>query len=331
MNQTALAPDHLSDDDALRDLQQRLLTWYRTHQRDLPWRRTRDPYRVLVSEVMLQQTQVERVIPKYHEFLDCFPTIEALAAAPTAEVIRIWSGLGYNRRAVNLQRTAQVVVEEYGGVMPREVDELMRLPGIGRYTAGAVACFAYEQDVGFCDTNIRRVLHRLCFGPEVPEPLATDRELEALADRLVPAGEGYDWNQGIMEFGAIHCTSRKPACVVCPLQRHCRAYPGILSALAAAPQRDGRRREEPFIGSSRYYRGRVIEALRALPSGQAIDLAALGPQVRDDFAPEHIPWLRELVDGLERDGLAQLQVAEDAPGYDASDPDDVSALLVRLP
>jgi len=318
-----------SDDQQLADLQQRLLAWYRAHRRDLPWRRTRDPYRVLVSEVMLQQTQVERVIPKYHEFLERFPTIEALAAAPTAEVIRVWSGLGYNRRAVNLQRAAQAVVERHGGVMPRDVDELQALPGIGRYTAGAVACFAYEQDVGFVDTNIRRVLHRLFYGPEVPTPRATAREIQALADRVVPAGEGYDWNQGLMEFGAVHCTARKPLCVFCPLQAHCRAYPAIQTALAEAPATT--RREEPFTGSSRYYRGRVIAALRELPPGEAIDLAALGPRVRDDFGPEHLAWLREVVAGLERDGLAC--VAEERAEYDASNPDagDPARVRVRLP
>lgn len=138
------------------DLQTALLTWFAENARDLPWRRTRDPYRVLVSEVMLQQTQVDRVIPKYEAFLAAFPTVEALAAAPTAEVIRLWAGLGYNRRAVNLQRAARAVVEERGGLFPHEVEELLRLPGIGPYTAGAVACFAFEQDVAFVDTNIRR-------------------------------------------------------------------------------------------------------------------------------------------------------------------------------
>ena len=221
-----------SDDQQLADLQQRLLAWYRAHRRDLPWRRTRDPYRVLISEVMLQQTQVERVIPKYHEFLERFPTIEALAAAPTAEVIRVWSGLGYNRRAVNLQRAAQAVVERHGGVMPRDVDELQALPGIGRYTAGAVACFAYEQDVGFVDTNIRRVLHRLFYGPEVPTPRATAREIQALADRVVPAGEGYDWNQGLgVRRGPLH--RAQAALRLLP-------PPGALSRLPGDPDGPGR-------------------------------------------------------------------------------------------
>src|SRR5581483_4865161 len=147
-------------------IQAALLEWFAAAGRDLPWRHTRDPYRIMVSEIMLQQTQVDRVIPKYHAFLAAFPTLEALAAAPTAEVIRAWSGLGYNRRAVNMQRTARAVLEEHGGQFPRDLPALLRLPGIGPYTAGAIACFAFEQDVGFMDTNIRRVVQRLFVGPE---------------------------------------------------------------------------------------------------------------------------------------------------------------------
>lgn len=324
---TDLLSSSIDNPERAGRVQTRLLAWYRAQRRDLPWRHTRDPYRILVSEVMLQQTQVERVIPKYHEFLERFPTLEALASAPAAEVIRVWSGLGYNRRAVNLQRAAQAVVERHGGVMPRDLDALQALPGIGRYTAGAVACFAFEQDVGFFDTNIRRVLHRLAFGPELPERRAGDRELQALADRLVPHGEGYDWNQGLMEFGAVQCTARKPACLTCPLQTDCRAFPAIQSALAAAEKRaPGRKREPAYAGSTRFYRGRLVAALRSLPDGEAADLASLGPRVRDDFQPEHLPWLYDLVRGLQQDGLAA--VAEDSPDYDAAEP---ARVRVRLP
>src|SRR5579884_3405602 len=202
-----------SDSDPRQSIHRALIDWYRVNRRDLPWRRTRDPYRILVSEVMLQQTQVDRVVPKYHAFLERFPTLRALAEAPTADVIRAWSGLGYNRRAVNLQRAAQAVVERHGGVMPRERAALEALPGIGRYTAGAIICFAYEQDAGFLDTNIRRVLHRVFYGPELPEERATPRELSALADELVPPGEGYEWNQALMELGALVCTGRKALCL----------------------------------------------------------------------------------------------------------------------
>jgi A/G-specific adenine glycosylase len=140
----------------LSDIQGALLAWFAEHARDLPWRRTRDPYRIMVSEIMLQQTQVDRVRPKYYAFLEAFPNLESLASAPTAEVIRAWAGLGYNRRAVNMQRTAQAVIREHGGQFPRDLAALLKLPGIGPYTAGAIACFAFEQDVAFIDTNIRR-------------------------------------------------------------------------------------------------------------------------------------------------------------------------------
>lgn len=318
--------DDLAADMRLAGLQERLLDWYRANARDLPWRRTRDPYRILVSEVMLQQTQVDRVIPKYHEFLRHFPTIEALAAAPTADVIRVWSGLGYNRRAINLQRTAQAVVERHGGVMPRDLDALQALPGIGPYTAGAIACFAYEQDAAFLDTNIRRVLHRLFFGPELPEELATARELRELAGQIIPPGQGYEWNQALMELGAVQCTARKPACLTCPVNTNCRAYPAIQTVLADRKSSVRRNREAPFEGSNRYYRGRVVEALRGLSDGDALDLHSLGPVVREDFSTEHIDWLAGIVDGLCQDGLAEI--AEEPSGYDATDP---ALIQIRLP
>lgn len=305
------------------------MSWYAESARDLPWRHTRDPYMVLVSEVMLQQTQVERVVPKYLAFLAAFPTLAALAAAPTAEVIRLWSGLGYNRRAVNLQRAARAVVEEHGGVFPREVAALRRLPGIGPYTAGAVACFAFEQDVAFIDTNIRRVLRRALVGPDGAPPEPTERELLALGQALVPAGQGWTWNQALMELGALVCTAAAPACRRCPLREGCRAYAAWVAAdedlvLAMGRAADGGRQaargqriiaerkpgykpEGPYQGSRRWYRGRLVEALRALPHGEARPLAELGPSVKPDFAPDELPWLRELAAGLARDGLLALE------------------------
>ncbi|MGA7670183.1 MAG: A/G-specific adenine glycosylase [Nitrolancea sp.] len=319
-------PDISIDPDQIAELRANLIAWYGDNARDLPWRRTRDPYRILVSEVMLQQTQVDRVIPKYFAFLDFFPTFEALAAAPTADVIRAWSGLGYNRRAVNLQRTAQAVVDRFGGEMPSDPYALRDLPGIGPYTAGAIACFAFEQDVGFFDTNIRRVLHRVLIGPELPKERVTTRELQSLADDLVPEREGYTWNQALMELGAVICTARKPVCLTCPLHRHCAAFPAIQTVIATLPKGTRKKKEEPFSGSMRFYRGRVIEALRELDDGESLNLQSLGPKVRDDFSDEHLIWLKDVVEGLTRDGLAQI--AEEKASYDAS---DVAEITVRLP
>ena len=291
-----------------------LLDWFAVFGRDLPWRRTRDPYRIMVSEIMLQQTQVDRVIPKYHAFLEAFPTLEALAAAPTPEVIRAWSGLGYNRRAVNMQRAARAVLDEHGGLFPRDVATLLRLPGIGPYTTGAIACFAFEQDVAFMDTNIRRVAQRLFVGPADQAP-AKDMQLLAIAQAAVPPGQGWQWNQAIMELGALICTAATPACWRCPVRAGCRAYAAwraadeqVFSAgPAPAPRRRvAERRETPYAGSSRFYRGRVIEALRGLPSGITMTLPELGRKIKDDFVDGDLPWLGTLVAGLARDGLLLL-------------------------
>ena len=310
-----------------------LLAWFDSNARDLPWRRTRDPYHILVSEVMLQQTQVDRVIPYYRAFLDRFPTLEVLAAAPVADVIKAWAGLGYNRRAVNLQRTAQAVVSEHGGIFPRDVEALRRLPGVGPYTAGAIACFAFEQDTAFLDTNMRRVLHRLFVGVDVPRPTVPDQEVLRLAAAVVPTGRGWTWNQSLIEFGALHCTARRPACVVCPLQRQCRAYPAIQGAIAELPRGARLKPETPFAGSNRYYRGRVLAALRDLPAdaGNGVDLRTLGSRVRADFTDADVPWLYEVVRGLTRDGLAQA--AEDRPSYDAGQTGDEEPgdFRVKLP
>jgi A/G-specific adenine glycosylase len=316
----AVAPEHAAA------IQSGLLRWYGDNARDLPWRRTRDPYRILVSEVMLQQTQVDRVIPYFDAFLTQFPDEQALARASTAEVIRLWRGLGYNRRAVNLQRAVAAVIDEHGGVWPREIAALIALPGIGPYTAGAIACFAFEQDVPFIDTNMRRVLHRLFLGPDLPEPLATDRVILGIASRVIPAGAGWTWNQALIEFGALQCTARRPACVICPLQRECRAYPAIQGAIAALPKGSGRKQEGVFEGSSRWYRGRIIDALRDAHAGDTpgVPLDMLGPLVRPDYSEEHRTWLTGLVADLARDGLAA--VAEERPAYDGA-----PTISVRLP
>jgi A/G-specific adenine glycosylase len=328
-------PAERADVQRIRDVRHRLLAWFAANRRDLPWRRSRDPYHILVSEVMLQQTQVDRVLPYYHAFLERFPTAEALASAPTADVIKAWAGLGYNRRAVNLQRTARHVVAELGGVFPRDVERLRRLPGIGPYTAGAIACFAFEQDVAFIDTNMRRVLHRLFVGVDVPKPTANDREILDIAAAALPPGDGWRWNQALMEFGALQCTARRPACVVCPLQASCRAYPAIQSAIVELPRGVRLKQEAPFSGSNRYYRGRVLAALRDLPTSgddqEDIDLETLGPLVRENFTEADVPWLYGVVRGLADDGLAHA--AEESPPYDAaSAPEtDPPRLRVRLP
>jgi A/G-specific adenine glycosylase len=216
-----LRPDAAS----VRAFQRRLLGWYARHGRDLPWRRTRDPYRVLVSEIMLQQTQVERVIPKYHQFLARYPTIHDLAAAPAREVRRLWYPLGYNIRPIRLHRIAREAVARYGGHLPESADGLRALPGVGPYTVGAVLTFAYGRDAAILDTNVRRVLTRVFVGPRRARRLRGDRALWDLARHLVPRGRGYDFNQALMDFGATCCTPRRPGCPTCPMRRCCASYP----------------------------------------------------------------------------------------------------------
>ena len=211
------------DSGVKRRFQFRLLTWYREHGRDLPWRKTSDPYKILVSEVMLQQTQVDRVIPKYHEFLERYPTFQDLAEAPIEEVRKTWYPLGYNIRPYRLHSIACETVARYGGTLPNHQEELLSFKGIGRYTAGAIQSFAFNEDAPILDTNVIRVLHRVFVG--TGDPKTQKRRLWALSEALIPKGKGYDFNQALMDFGAMVCTARDPYCLLCPMKDFCKTYP----------------------------------------------------------------------------------------------------------
>jgi A/G-specific adenine glycosylase len=207
-----------------RRFQRRLLAWYARHRRDLPWRRTRDPYRVLVSEIMLQQTQVERVVPKYRQFVARYPTLAALARARPAAVRRLWYPLGYNIRPVRLQAIARESVARYASRLPDDEVTLRRLPGVGPYTAGALLCFAFRRDAPIVDTNVRRVLGRIFLGPRRLGRLRRDKTLWELARALLPRGRAYDYNQALMDFGATWCMPRAPRCPRCAMRSFCAAY-----------------------------------------------------------------------------------------------------------
>ena len=273
-----------------------LLEWADTQHRDLPWRQTRHPWAILVSEVMSQQTQIERVVPKWKEFLARFPTPDALASVPLGEVIALWVGLGYNRRARLLHACAVQLVDHHDGALPDQLDGLLALPGIGPYTARAVLAFAFEHDVGVVDTNVGRVLARLG-GSSL-----SDAQAQALADDLVPEGQGWQWNQTILDFGASVCTKRNPTCSGCPLRSNCRWQasggpdPATGSAGVSVPQ-------SSFEGSDRQGRGRLIRAL------------AHGPVSRDDVA-ETLGWIDDpdrverVLTGLINDGMVEFTGAE---------------------
>jgi A/G-specific adenine glycosylase len=234
-----------------------LLGWWEATRRDLPWRRTRDPWAVLVSEVMLQQTQVERVVPRWHRFLERFPTPEACAVAGAGAVVEEWAGLGYNRRAVSLHRCAVAVADDHGGEMPADLAALLALPGIGPYTARAVLAFAFDVDVAVVDTNVGRILARTS-GRTLPAG-----EAQALADDLVPMGEGWAWNQAMLDLGATVCRKRSPDCSRCPVATTCawaasgRSDPDPAVGSHAVSRAQGR-----FEGSFRQGRSRLLDGLR---------------------------------------------------------------------
>jgi A/G-specific adenine glycosylase len=252
-------------------LSQALLAWGDAARRDLPWRRTRDPWAVLVSEAMLQQTQVARVAPRWAAFLERFPTPAACAAAPVGDVVREWAGLGYNRRAVALHRAASAVVERHGGRLPASVDALVALPGVGPYTARAVMAFAFEADVGVVDTNAARVLARVA-GRRLGRA-----EAQAAADAAVPPGAGWAWNQAVLDLGATVCVRRSPRCGACPVAGWCRL---AAAGLALPDPADGSagvsRGQAPFAGSDREGRGRLVAALRRGPVALDAVAAAAG-------------------------------------------------------
>jgi A/G-specific adenine glycosylase len=280
--------------------QSALLEWGERHRRDLPWRRTRDPWAVLVSEVMTQQTQVGRVVPRYHRFLERFPTPPACAASPVADVITEWAGLGYNRRALSLHRAAVAVVEHHGGRMPADLAALRRLPGVGAYTARAVLAFAFGADVGVVEVNTARVLARAFAGRRL-----RPTEAQALADALVPAGEGWAWNQTLLDVGATVCGKRTQACSECPLRPWC------TWSAAGRPDPDPAEGsagtggvQSVFAGSDRQGRGRLVDALRRAPVATADVPAATGwPQ---DAARAHRVAATLVAEGMavaDEDGL----------------------------
>lgn len=215
----------LPDAQRRRWFRQRLLGWYRKNGRTLPWRETTDPYHILVSEVMLQQTQVDRVLPKYHEWLERYPSFEALSRADEAEVVRTWYPLGYNIRPRRLHAIARETVTRYDGTLPHDEEALLSFKGLGEYTVGAVRSFAFGKRAAILDTNVARVLFRIFVGEGDPSTHAMKKHLWALSWAVLPYRHVFDFNQALMDFGATLCSARRPVCTACPMTRHCRSYP----------------------------------------------------------------------------------------------------------
>ncbi|MEO6835304.1 MAG: A/G-specific adenine glycosylase [Candidatus Tumulicola sp.] len=284
-----------------------LLAWYvRRGRARLPWRTVRDPYYTLVSEFMLQQTQVDRVVPRFEAFVARFPDFAALARASLADVLRAWKGLGYNSRAVRLRAVAEAVETRYGGTMPSDAGELRSLPGIGRYTAAAIRAFAFDLDDAPVDTNVRRIVHRACFGIEHPRR-ASARELDERARALVPPGRAHDWNSSLMDLGASICTARAPKCSICPLRRGCAAAPIDPASLERLRKSVAKTRSPqeavPFEKTTRYARGRIVDRLRDLGAGERISLLDLHRVLEPVLPDRSLDDVRGFVSALERDGL----------------------------
>lgn len=284
----------MTSDHALsRSTTAALLAWGESCLRDLPWRATRDPWAVLVAETMLQQTQVERVVAPYRSFMARFPTAGACAHAGVGEIIRAWSGLGYNRRAVRLHAAAVRIVADHQGRVPATLDELRALPGVGAYTARAVLVFAYEQCHGVVDTNAGRVLARMVAGRSL-----TAGEAQRLADAIVPGAAPWLWNQVMLDLGATTCKARAPRCEACPVADRCawaragHPNPDPAAAGAASP-----RPQAAFEGSDRQVRGRLIAALRERPVPAETLAAAAG--IADETRA------RRLAQALAAEGMAE--------------------------
>ncbi|HLW16120.1 MAG TPA: A/G-specific adenine glycosylase [Actinomycetota bacterium] len=294
-------------------VQQRVLAWFNEHGRSFPWREHRDPYQTMVAEVMLQQTQTGRVAPAYGTFLAKFPDVNRLAHAPAMEVIQAWKGLGYNRRAVDLQRSAQAIEHGYDGVVPSDPKALRALPGIGEYSASAVACFAYDRQVPVVDVNVRRVLSRAVRGSD---EVSLEETRKIAAEWLAP-GEAYRWNQALMDVGAMICRIDAPLCTQCPLKASCSYRAQGKNKVKREPRAP---KQSRFEGSSRQKRGGIIDHLRET-AGEGVSLAALARVIHPN-GDRDLGWLVDLLEGLERDGLVEM-----TPGARRASPRGI----VRLP
>jgi A/G-specific adenine glycosylase len=254
--------------------QKEILGWYKVHKRDLPWRKSRDPYSILISEVMSQQTQIPRVIPKFNNWMERFPTVQVLAKASTADILRAWSGLGYNRRALYLQKAAQVIVQQYNGIFPQTQEELKKLPGIGEYTSAALLCFAFNKQIALVDTNIRKVI-LLRFFSLVNHEQISGKQIQEIAKQLLPQGRAYEWNQALMDYSSAVLKKEK---VPVPKQ-------------------------SPFLTSKRFVRGQILKLLlsESHMSSDSLILHIAKKTSRESSV------VKEIVNDLEKEGFIKKE------------------------
>jgi A/G-specific adenine glycosylase len=288
----------------------RLITgWYKKRKRILQWRFTSDPYEILVSEIMLQQTQVSRVKMKLPLFLKRFPDFSTLASSPKSDVVRTWKGMGYNNRAVRLHEIARIITAQHGGILPEDIEELKQLPGIGEYTSHAVACFAYYRRVPVVDVNIRRALSRIFGKMKNCGENLNDKNIWLMAKNILPR-DAYTWNQALMDFGATVCTARKPLCSDCPVSGLCLSMKCLERQENKRPGQNSKKNREPLYAGipRRFWRGRIVEALRNLNGKQSVSLPDLGKRIKVDFHKREIPWLADIVARLNKDGVVSLRM-----------------------
>lgn len=276
--------------------QELILDWYSTNQRDLPWRHTHDPYAILVSEVMLQQTQVDRVKNYWTAWLNRWPTFEALAAARAADVIRAWAGLGYNRRAVNLQRAARYILDHGGFSAFTTPEKLVSIPGVGPGTAGALMNFVWNIDTPFLEVNLKRIFQRLAFGPETVIGWQKDKDLLVVANAVLPTYAARIWPHALMDFGALACRPNDPFCEHCPLGA---ILPPSRLKVKTRPNVLVKKTKPRFETTNRYWRGRILDVLRKYPMPSKNELYQLLPT---DTSLEPGRY-EELLKDLQRDGL----------------------------
>jgi A/G-specific adenine glycosylase len=254
---------------------------------------------------MLQQTQVSRVQEKLPLFLKKFPTMKKLARASTSDVIRAWQGMGYNNRAVRLNRMAKAIIDTHRGILPDNTDTLQELPGIGPYTAHAVACFAFHKRVPVVDVNIQRVLSRVLWKMRDVSETRSEKEIWRAAANILPRN-AYEWNQALMDLGAVICTARRPLCDLCPVKTVCKSkhLSGIMVSNAAD---DKKQKPEPSHDGipQRLWRGKIVQTLRTMSDHEAISLQTLGPAIKQSFKQHETKWLTGVIQQLERDGIVE--------------------------